>query len=531
MSNNTNDLNDGHDPRDTADADHSDGGSNQPDWRDTSSPVERRTAAIIDNVDIPIVEYEFDDGTATICRANDAFVRTFGPEQAALRNASLERVLDTPAGDLPVEGERRDDRLNDEVQRLTTDGWRTFVVSVVPLEPPDERDRPRQLATYSDLPIREEYDRKLEALHESTRELIQQDTAEGIAQTAVEAAVQILGLDATSVHLYDEERDVLPPTATTDEVRDIIGHMPELPLDDSLAGQVYRTGTPVVYDNPREHPGVYNPDTPIESELILPLGDYGVLLSGSTEPDAFSEADVSLATILASNTEAALERIEREAALAQRERELADRNERLEAFASMVSHDLRNPLKVAYGNLELARQDEEYERLEAVAQALERMETLIDSLLELARHGDAIGDVGPVDIETVARDAWENVDTRSATLEVTDGIDSVEADRSRLVECFENLFRNAIEHGGTDVTVRVGPSNGGFFVADDGPGIPRDERDRVFDIGHSSDVHGTGIGLAVVSEVAKGHDWTVSAGESADGGARFEFSFAQRDSD
>jgi signal transduction histidine kinase len=78
------------------------------------------------------------------------------------------------------------------------------------------------------------------------------------------------------------------------------------------------------------------------------------------------------------------------------------------------------------------------------------------------------------------------------------------------------------------VTVTVGDlaDDAGFFVADDGPGIPPDERETVFEAGHSTAPDGTGFGLAIVDGIADAHGWTVRVTDSATGGARFEFSTA-----
>jgi len=86
-----------------------------------------------------------------------------------------------------------------------------------------------------------------------------------------------------------------------------------------------------------------------------------------------------------------------------RERELERRNERLDEFASIVSHDLRNPLNVAAGRLELAREEHDSDHLEAVARAHDRMATLIDDLLTLAREGVDVESLEPVDLAAVTR--------------------------------------------------------------------------------------------------------------------------------
>lgn len=206
----------------------------------------------------------------------------------------------------------------------------------------------------------------------------------------------------------------------------------------------------------------------------------------------------------------------------ERERELEEKNERLEKFASIVSHDLRTPLTVAKGHLELAQADCESEHLEQVASAHDRMQSLTEDLLVLAREGDAVRDPEPVDLERVAAECWQTVATADATLKVN-ADNNVVADESRLRQVFANLFENAVEYGGPDVEIWVGDLPDGFFVADTGPGIPETDRESVFEYGYSTDAEGTGVGLSIVKEVAAAHGWDVSVTESEAGGARFEF--------
>lgn len=203
------------------------------------------------------------------------------------------------------------------------------------------------------------------------------------------------------------------------------------------------------------------------------------------------------------------------------QRELERQNDRLEEFASVVSHDLRNPLTVAHGRLELARSECSSGHLDDVARAHERMTTLIDDLLTLAQKGATIGETAPVDLGQAARDAWTAVETRDASLETADSL-TVEADWSRIEELFQNMFRNAVEHGGGEVTVTIGAVSDGFFVEDDGGGIDTDEPDELFDRGYTTSDRGTGFGLSIVRTIARAHGWEITAGESEEGGARFE---------
>ncbi|WP_439027350.1 two-component system sensor histidine kinase NtrB [Haloarchaeobius sp. DT45] len=204
-------------------------------------------------------------------------------------------------------------------------------------------------------------------------------------------------------------------------------------------------------------------------------------------------------------------------------RELARQNKRLERFASIVSHDLRNPLTVANLNLDLGRETGDDEYFEKVERALGRMNSLIEDVLALARKGQVVGEKEPVSLRTAAETAWSNVGAGEATLEVAEEKMVIMADDSRLHDMLMNLFRNSVEHGGSDVSVSVGPLDRfGFYVEDDGQGIPEKEKEKVFEYGYSTSDDGTGFGLAIVRSIAEAHGWELSLVDRPDGGARFE---------
>lgn len=238
---------------------------------------------------------------------------------------------------------------------------------------------------------------------------------------------------------------------------------------------------------------------------------------------------------------------------------LKRRNDRLEQFAGIVTHDLRNPLTIAQGYLDAARAGGEDADFDRVARALERIEAIIDDVLSLARLGTGVDSPATVRIRDAVETAWENVESRDATLEVDIDEDAtLDCDESQLVQLFENLFRNAIEHGdtrrweasetesangsaagepvassdtetaGPAITVRVGrlEGNRGFFVEDDGVGIPSEDREQVFEYGYTTDIDGTGFGLAIVESIVATHDWSIRLADGEAGGARFEITTA-----
>ncbi|MBB6645525.1 hybrid sensor histidine kinase/response regulator [Halobellus ruber] len=211
-----------------------------------------------------------------------------------------------------------------------------------------------------------------------------------------------------------------------------------------------------------------------------------------------------------------------------REQELKRRNKRLDEFTSIISHDIRNPLNVAEGRLELAHDDCDSEHLADAADAVDRCQTLVDDTLTLARQGEQIGETDSVVLSHVAERSWRTVMTGSAELNTESGL-TIRADSSSLQRLFENLFRNAVEHGGNDVAVLVGEVDDGFFVADTGPGIPESDREDIFEAGYSTTEDGTGFGLRIVKEIADAHGWEITVTESQQGGARFEIKGVERE--
>ncbi|MFC4549231.1 MULTISPECIES: ATP-binding protein [Halorussus] len=203
------------------------------------------------------------------------------------------------------------------------------------------------------------------------------------------------------------------------------------------------------------------------------------------------------------------------------ERKLQRQNERLESFAGMLAHELRNPLSIAQIYLQFAADGDE-EAAEEVETALSRIEEMIDVLLITARNADAHVEREASALADIAAEAWDEVAPESATL-VVESKPVVHTDPVHLRHLLENVFRNAVEHGGSGVTVRIGRLPTGFYVADDGQGIPADQRGRVFDAGYTTEARGIGLGLTFVARLVETYDWNCEVTESEAGGARFEF--------
>ncbi|RLM96285.1 response regulator [Haloarcula sp. Atlit-7R] len=501
----------------------------------TADAAQERTKRILDATSDSVLISVAD----TVVYANPAAVDLFGAANSDdLCGRPLTGLVEptTDGGTDTVEHVVRDDQTAGYVeQTIRTLAGNTIRASVTACDVTwDSEDG--TVSVISDRSDIDEREHRLEALHEATRQLMAAEVRNEVAGIGVNAAADIIGLDANAVHLINDDGE-LEPVAATAAARELVGDIPTLRPSDSIAWRVYESGEATAVPDVRLDSDVQNPETPIRSELYLPLGKHGILIAASATVDAFNEADIVAGRILAANMEVALAAVERDRQLRNREQELSTQNDRLEQFATVVSHDLRNPLNVAIGRLEAVKEEHDDENIAAIEQALDRMQTLIDDLLLLARTGDSVAEMETVALATAVTDCWEVVDTGDAAL-VVDTDRKIQADMTRLKQLLENLIRNAVEHSATDsqlqsegadrhgspaVTITVTEIPDGFAVSDDGPGVPESDRETVFESGYSTTTDGTGFGLSIVSQIAAAHDWTVTLTESDTGGARFEF--------
>jgi two-component system OmpR family sensor kinase len=213
------------------------------------------------------------------------------------------------------------------------------------------------------------------------------------------------------------------------------------------------------------------------------------------------------------------------------------------AFVADASHELRTPLTVIRGQLEvLASQSEpsgaEVRRVERLVQAeIARITRLVDDLLLLAKTEQTqFLRVEWIDVGAYVPELWDGMSLlarrRFELGPLPPG--TLRADPDRLAQALRNLVGNAIDHTAPEqglVRMRVERGPGErirFIVEDDGPGIPPDQRERIFHRFHRTDTArdrasgGTGLGLAIVRAITDAHGGTVRAGQSPEGGARIE---------
>ena len=394
--------------------------------------------------------------------------------------------------------ERRDPVFNEELE--LTDG-RTIARSYVPFSAPDGEGN---IWLYRDVTERREHERELREANEQLGTV--RDQLEFALETTnastfdwrpAESEIHryptfedVFGIDSETVKpVFDAYFEIVPPEHT-ERVKTTIREA----IDDGTS-----------YD-------ITYPVEPVEQIWVREQAD--VLTEGGSPRVVGTVTDVT--------------------ELVEYERRLERQNERLDEFAEVISHDLRNPLNVAFGRAELLGDECESAHIEPLLGALERMEDIVGNTLTLARQGDAVGETEPVPVEPVVEECTEMIDAEPATVEVAEEF-RIRGDPDRIRHLFENLLSNAVNHASEDATEDASTAEGdvtvhidriddrGFYVADDGPGIPDDECGEVFEPGYTTRTEGTGLGLTIVERIAEAHDWDVSVTESQDGGARFEF--------
>lgn len=262
--------------------------------------------------------------------------------------------------------------------------------------------------------------------------------------------------------------------------------------------------------------------TPVFSPVVLIRRDHTSITIDLSDPNP-DERPFLIDEVLTApvDRQTLFRRLANLLARRQQTKELEARNERLERFARLLRHELRNPLNVLDGYLELARERGTEAAFERCWNATAQMERVLEDTALMLREDDPDLDRDDVDLAALCQGAWEMVPSPEAQLEIATSR-QIYADEDRLMQLLANLFRNAVEHGGEDVTVTVGDLTDGFYVEDDGVRIPPEVREQMFEEGYSTGGSGSGLGLSVVETVCDHHGWTVQATNGTTGGARFE---------
>lgn len=372
-----------------------------------------------------------------------------------------------------------------------------------------------------DITKRKKYEDNLGILTESLPELFLSDSQSELIDRGREIASRLVPDSSFDFYLVESDDRLvqIPESASTESA----ASPANIPMDragllkdaidstDTKCGDLRETGDEYLALN-----------LSADHVIVVPLDHRGLLLVTQEHSSGVSDEQLSLLELLSSNMTAALDYLDWKDLIESRDETVTTKNNRLEEFTSIVSHDLRNPLNIAQGRLELAQNEVTNEHLEVVADAHSRMLNLIEDLLTLAKYGETVIETEAVDLNQIAQLTWDDTGNADVELIVEDSVSEFEADPTQLRQLLANLFQNAIQHGGDVSKITIGQLPDGFFVEDDGHGISAEEQGVVFQAGYSTSPDGTGFGLRIVELVIEAHNWDVSLTNGSDGGARFE---------
>jgi len=396
-----------------------------------------------------------------------------------------------------------------------------------------------------DVTDRETYRRELErrqamieSLQEATRLLIDASDVESLCESATEAAEEVLGAPLVGIWLADDAGERLQPVAATDAARETFGEAPTyVPGDGSLSWDAFESGEVRVFDGSAETTGTVNPDTVVRHEIVVPIGDRGVMNVATTEDRHFDDADVYGARVLAANLVAVIDRTSRET-------ELRRQTDQLEFFNSILRHDVLNGMTVINARAELLADDLDGRHAEYAETILKWSENVsavtgrVQRVLETLTGEEDAANLEPVDVSAIVAEHVGRLDTTHPAVtfeaDVPDGV-TVLADEL-LSDVLGNLLTNAVEHNDdADLTIRidleVADDRVRLEVADDGEGIPDDRKETVFrrgETGHAKET-GSGFGLFFVDAMISRYGASIHVEDNDAGGATFVVELARAD--
>lgn len=361
--------------------------------------------------------------------------------------------------------------------------------------------------------------KRLQGIQEITRAIVAAESHEDVAMETLDQIPALLDLPLTTIWEYDPTAELLRPIASTPAVRELVGELPSFGASESIIWNAFQEGETHLVSNLDRRPDAYNAESSFDSELIVPIGDFGVLATGSTHVKSFTESDRRLVETLAANVETAMRLVDR-----REEFDLLD-----QVLARILRHNIRNELNVIQGyaskiSNEIGAEHEEMatriidssRSIETTAENAREMQEIVNT-----RDARATVDLAETVEEAVSMVTAEFPDVR---IEVTAGERTQILSHPALVTAIRHLVENSVKHhdGPTEsvrIEIATTVENGDPVVeiSDNGPGIPQAEIDTLDRHGESALEHGSGAGLWLVDRVVEYSGGSVSFDTTGNG--------------
>ena len=372
----------------------------------------------------------------------------------------------------------------------------------------------RTLQTALDRTTREQ---SLRVVQTATRSLVTAESAAAVADRLVDRVAETTGGPYAGVWRHEPAEGRLTPVAWTDATEAVLDgeEVPTFEAGDSIAWEVFESGEPRRVDDVSADASAYDSGSVMESEVIVPLGEYGVLASGSRLPGDFSNEEFEILQTLAASAESALQIVRK-----QRELDVLDG-----VLARILRHNIRNDLNVVRGRAEMIAERGQTE----CAQHAERIVDTAQRVLSTAEHAKEIREVVNRRDERAGARLREIVDAATAAVDAPNAtirVDDLPATTISVHPHFDAAVRHAVENGVehtdaetplVEVTARTDGDRTVIEISDNGPGVPEAELEPLRAGEETRLVHGSGAGLWVIDRVVRYSGGTVAFDTTGDG--------------
>ena len=394
---------------------------------------------------------------------------------------------------------------------------------------------------------------RLSRILEISQQLTSTLELEPLLQEIIRAAAELTDTEAASILLYEEKAGKLSFVAATGAKSEQLARM-TVPLEGSVAGSIFKSGQPMLITHADQDPRHYESigqaigfHTRMILGVPLSIKNYriGVLEALNKHGEApFTDGDTQVLSTLAAQAAIAIQNAQMVGALQKAYKKLGELDKLKSDFIAVASHELRTPLAVVLGYATMLKDDAggaAAEKLEMVVQSALHLRGLIEDMVNL-RHletGQAAPQQSTFDLQELIRAVCDDCDSLATAKGQTIVFPrpsaplTVNADRAQIIIVLNNLLTNAIKFtpDGGRISVQAGPRNGEVRVSvlDSGIGIPKAERERIFERFYQVEPHltrrhgGMGLGLSIAKELVELHGGRIWV-ESVEGkGSRFTF--------
>lgn len=346
---------------------------------------------------------------------------------------------------------------------------------------------------------KQEFQKTVNNINKSVEKVLSQDNIDEGICSIMNCFKQNFDYNIAGFWIYENNK--LIPYDMTSNSKDIIGNHPTYTSDDnSLSWDAFVNNKTLIIDDISDHKSLSSGEH-INSEIIIPIGDYGVINIGSEKLNNFDYMEADILNTWSSIMQKCLDKIKLE-------NNLSEEKQRLDRTIEFINHDMVNMISIAKGYSKSCSKKYNDEELDKIRDSILRLETMINDIKDIASYDSELNveNVEEFNLEHIVNKCWSNIYTKDARIKNNIDI-KIKGDKSKISHLFENMFKNSIEHGGVDnIVITVDEFNGGFYISDNGNGVKMNEN-KIFELGESN--NGGGLGLNICKRICDMHNWDI----------------------